>query len=82
MTTYRVTLEDGQAFLMEANLSQASAPIRANFHDGNDDGDWQSTPYQTADARHSKMQAAELMARYFKGGPDDCIDVESVEVVK
>lgn len=77
MATYRVTLTDGQKFLMSANLTQAADPICANFHGG--EKDWQSTPFQTADARHSDMRAAELVAKYFAAGPDDCTAVETVE---
>ncbi len=76
MSIYNVTLADGQAFLMEANLVEASAPIRANFHGGSDD--WQVTPYQTADARHREKAAATLVARYFSTDDDDCTKVESV----
>ncbi len=79
MTTYRVTLEDGQTFLMAANLAQASAPISANFHGGEED--WQLTPYQTADARHREFAAARLVAEYFSTGEDDHADVEDVDVI-
>ena len=77
MTIYRVTLTDGQKFQMNANLVQASASISVNFHGGDDD--WQGTPYQTADARHDATRAAELVAEYFRAGPDDCTEVETVE---
>ena len=77
MATYRVTLTDGQTFQMSADLVQATGGIEANFHGG--DGDWQITPYQTADARHSPVRAAELVAEYFSTGADDCTDVETVE---
>jgi hypothetical protein len=78
MTLYRVTLDDGSKFLMEADLVQASAPISANFHDPNEDGNWQGTPFQTADARHDKHQAAKIVNDYFRGGPDDYSEVEKV----
>lgn len=78
MTIYRVTLEDGQTFLMSANMTEASAPISANFHGGDDS--WQDTPYQTADARHNANIAAELVAEYFATGPDDCVEVQSVDI--
>lgn len=76
-TIYTVTLADGQKFQMEANLAEASAPIRANFHSEEDT--WDITPYQTADAEHNPMRAAELCAEYFSTGEDDCTEVESVE---
>lgn len=81
MATYRVTLTDGQQFLMSANLVEASAPISANWH-GGDERDWQSTPFQTADARHCTFRAAELVASYFSDGPDDCEEVESVDLIE
>jgi hypothetical protein len=78
MTTFTVKLHDGQSFQMEADLSQASASISANFH--GDDDTWQVTPYQTADARHNKFEAARLVAEYFSAGEDDCTAVSKVEV--
>lgn len=77
MTIYKVTMEDGETFRMEADLAQASAPLRANF--SNSDSDWQITPYQTANARHNRFRAAKLIAEYF-AGPDECTEVEDVEV--
>lgn len=79
MNTYKVTLEDGQVFMMSGNFAEASAGICVNFHDPSDDNDWQPTPYQTADARHSEFQAAELLAKHYATDDDDCIDVESVD---
>lgn len=79
MPLYRVTLTDGQIFHMQADMVQAAAPIKACFHDVNSDADWQSTPYQTADARHRETAAAELVAKYFATGPDDCTDVAAVD---
>lgn len=78
-TRYEVTLTDGQTFWMLANLVEASAPIKANFHGGDDD--WQVTPYQTADARHEAWQAAELLAEYFSTGSDDCTDVAEIKAL-
>ena len=77
MTTYKATLEDGQTFHFTADLVEASGQIWANFHDLDDDA-WQVTPFQTADANHSQMRAAELLAEYFANGDDDCTDVETV----
>lgn len=78
MTIFRVELQDGQSFQMGADLSQASASISANFH--GDDDTWQITPYQTADARHNKFEAARLAAEYFSAGEDDCTSVSKVEI--
>ena len=80
MAIYKVTLADGQKFLMDADLVQASAPIHADFHEEGDS--WQFTPYQTADASHDATKAAELVAEYFKADADDCTEVESVEIVE
>jgi hypothetical protein len=76
-TTYRVTLADGQTFSMFANLTEASAPLRANFS-GEEDGDVVS-PYQTADAGHRKHRAAELLAEYFatEGDSTEVVFVEA-----
>lgn len=74
-----VELTDGQAFAMDADMSDASAPISANFHDAKSDSDWQPTPYQTADARHDIERAAQLVAEYFSEGESDCTTVKSVE---
>ena len=82
MTIYLVTLEDGETFLMQADLSRAEAPLRACWHpygEEQDDWDWQNTPYQTADACHGDVSAAELIAQYFSESEDDCETVESVK---
>ncbi len=79
MTTYRVTLVDGQTFLMQADLEQSAAPIRADFHGELDS--WQSTPFQTADANHDPNHAASLVARQFAVDDDDCVTVQTVEAV-
>lgn len=78
LDTYQVTLADGQVFWMQANLVQASGPIRANFHDPDDDEAWQTTPYQTADAQHLTFAAASLCAEYFRASEDDCVEVADV----
>lgn len=77
-TTYKVTLADGQRFVFRANLTEAKAPISVNFHNPRDEDDWQSTPYQTADARHCEMRAAKLLAEHYAEGDDDCTDVDAV----
>lgn len=86
MTTYRVTLADGQQFLLFADLVRAEAPISGKFlHDDDADDDydryWQGTPYQTADASHDVWRAAELFAGYYRSGEDDCTEIESVDSV-
>lgn len=75
MTIFIVKLDDGSKFEMSADLVQASAPISANFHGGDDD--WQNTPYQTADARHDEDAAAKLVNDYFRAADDDS-EVETV----
>jgi hypothetical protein len=79
-TTYKAILEDGQTFYFKANMVEASAPLIVNFHDEDDDC-WQVTPYQTADAGHSQMRAAELLAEHYAAGDDDCTDVSTVQEV-
>ena len=80
MTIYKVTLDDGQVFHMSGNFAEASANIKANWFPDDEDAEshWHSTPYQTADARHSPMRGAELVAKYF-AEEDDCIDVYKCE---
>jgi hypothetical protein len=77
MTIYLVTLDDGSTFRMSADLVQAAAPISVDFH-GEDN--WQSTPYQTADARHDCYRAATLANDYFRGADDDS-EVDAVDLV-
>jgi hypothetical protein len=76
---YLVELTDGQTFRFSADLVQAAAGISVNFHDPDDANDWQPTPYQTADARHSAWQAALLLAEHYATDRDDCTEVRSVE---
>lgn len=82
MAMYKVTLTDGQQFRMACNMAAASAGIRVNFHDPDTDSDWQPLPYQTADARHDPVRAAELAARYCRASCDDCTEVETVEEIE
>jgi hypothetical protein len=65
MTIYRAKTTFG-SFRFEANLSEASAPIRS-LPDSPDDEETAGfpTPYQTADARHSETEAARLLLDYF-----------------
>ena len=73
--TYRVTLTDGQQFLMRGDFVQAASRLEANFH--SDPDSWQGSPFQVADARHSQEMAAELLAKHFAEGEDDCVTVGS-----
>lgn len=64
MTVYRAKTTFG-SFRFEANLAEAAAPIVSLPDSGDDDTDSFSTPYQTADARHSERRAALLCLEYF-----------------
>ncbi len=66
---YTVKLDDGTSFRMQADMTQAAAPISVTFHDG--ESWWQGTPYQTADARHNEVEAANLVNDYFRESDDD-----------
>lgn len=67
MNTYRAITNDGDSFEMQVDLVQASAPIYARWNDGA----WQSTPYQTADAAHDLDRAAYLVASRGASQGDD-----------
>lgn len=73
MANYYVTTVCGD-FSFSADLSNAKAPLRLS--DG--EGGWQSTQYQTADARHDEEQAAILMIRSLGAEwymePGQCLD--------
>ena len=49
---------------LKVDLSQASSPIRYSV-DGGDS--YRSTPFQTADARHSKAKAFSIVNRWLRG---------------
>lgn len=49
---------DSYCFSFRANLSDPSSAIELL----GDDGEWQPTQYQTADARHCEQRAARLLA--------------------
>ena len=59
MSTYTVKLTFGDTLTFEANLAEASAPIRIIEEEGGS----QLTPYQTADAQHDPMEAAVLLIK-------------------
>lgn len=77
--TYAVKMADGQTWTMYADMEQASASIGANFT-GEDESDVTS-PYQTADAGHSAVAAAQLLAEYY-AEPGDSTEVVSVEACR
>lgn len=75
MSEYTIKLRFGDTLRVEANLAEASAPIKIiNDHDG----DWRceetvtSTPYQTADARHDVRRMARLVLQFL--GSDYWLD--------
>lgn len=79
-TDYTVTMSDGTEWTLRGDFAQASAPIQSVTVD-RDGESVETTPYQTADARHSPARAAELLVRYWAAqSGDDMGDVESVEV--
>lgn len=53
------------AFEYQADFAQASSPIWVRFL-GDDDFEWQSVPFQVADAQHSRKTVEQMIARYFK----------------
>lgn len=85
-TIYKIKTDAGVMYI-SANLVDASAPIHTYFgsepfYDRNgesEDSDglrWDSTPYQTADARHDDDHMAKLVADYCDMG-----NVISCEIV-
>lgn len=77
MAEYLVTLVDGQAFLMRGDFARSESPLQAQFGD-EDEGHWQASPYQVADAYHDTLRAATLLATHFQATPDDCATVDTV----
>lgn len=53
-------------FEYSADFAQASSPIKVRFITGDDDAEWQSTPFQVADARHDRKTAEAMIARHFR----------------
>jgi hypothetical protein len=49
-----------------ADFSQASSNITVGFDHGDDELNWQPTPFQVADARHSRREAERLLAGYLR----------------
>jgi hypothetical protein len=50
-------------FEYEADFVEAASNITVRF-DGHDD--WQSTPFQVADAKHDRRRAERMIAEYFR----------------
>jgi hypothetical protein len=73
---YRVTLSDGQSFLLSADMAEASANMSVNWS-GEEDG-WVSVPYQSANASQRIHVAAQLCASYAHE-PGDSTEIESIE---
>ncbi len=84
MQTFRVTMADGESFFLSADMTRLTAPIWAKLQE---DGAWQRTPYQTADAispligLSSERAAAKLVAHHFLDRRDvnDVVPVEDEE---
>ncbi len=82
MTTYKVRLANEDSFYLAVDMTQTDAPIRACFVDPIENESWASTPFQTADAQHYIWGAAKLVAEWAKELPNDCTEVEEVEIVQ
>jgi len=80
-TVYRVTLFGGETFRMSADLVEASAGISASWFEDDEIDAWQATPYQTADARHDRTAAAQMVTAYFDTSPGPTPSVRSVRVI-
>lgn len=61
MTTIKLYGGDlgNETMLVRCNLSEASAPVQANYMTGEGDG-WKSTQYQCADCRHTTAGLVEI----------------------
>ena len=73
MSVYKFRMSWGEVLRIRANLVEASAPIQME----NAEGEWYSTPYQTADARHDKAAMLRLIVRYLGSewyGPHTDVD--------
>ena len=68
MAEYEVTqaTEDGYdnyvVFNYRADLAQASSPVEIDYG-----GEWNATPFQTADGRHDPKLTAELLMAWLEG---------------
>lgn len=74
MTTYQVLVDGDVRMTFSADFVQASSPILL-------EGD--STPFQVADARHRKSEAAELLNSWCRNqGGEMWSDDEEIEIVE
>ena len=64
MAIYTYRMPWGEILKIKADLSQASAPIQIE----GDEGEWTTTQYQTADARHREQDMLRLAVECL--GPD------------
>lgn len=80
MTRSRYTAEMpwGESLTISAELANASSPI----HYMTDDGDFVSTPFQTADARHDMRRAMRIAIEFlgsdWYANPDDDRDDDEI----
>lgn len=75
MTDYRVHMKSGDDWTMRMDAVEAGAPI---LH-VDADGDVHSTPFETANASHDELTAAELVVQWWNrqsGDNDEVLDVE------
>ncbi len=82
MTTVKLFGGDlgSETMLVRCNLSQASAPIQADYDNGEG---WASTQYQCADARHTTsglIRIGKLLAAQAVEMPEDDFDCDAEEV--
>lgn len=60
----------GGGLWLSANFAEAASPIKVSWrkpgHNSYDDSadDWQSTPFQVADARHNPREAARMVSKW------------------
>ena len=64
MAIYKETETSGEQWLLGADMAQAAAPITYAYHQHRDEPEWESTPFQTADAQHRIARAAALVLHY------------------
>lgn len=81
MKIYKVTMKSDYEWLMCGDFAQSASTLMACFDFHEDDllgatgsCNWQSTPYQVADAKHSQYDAAGFVYGYFA----DWGDVDTV----
>lgn len=83
MAIYRATVDGVERMRFRGDFSQAASPIMLECGEPGS-GDYTSTPYQVADARHRPREAAEMLAGWCRNeggeviGEDEVIEVEEV----